>query len=72
MFIHFRSSIKDLKRNMLYEIDEQLDQCSDSAMHNSTLKKVGVRKIRENIISHLKWPFQICALKVKDRNRIIL
>lgn len=52
MFIHFRSSIKDLKRNMLYEIDEQLDQCSDSAMHNSTLTKVGVRKNqREHNIS---------------------
>lgn len=56
---------------MFYEIDKQLDHCTDCAMHNSTLTKlVGVRKIRVNILSHLKWLFQVFALK--GTNTIVL
>lgn len=57
---------------MFYEIDEQLDQCTNHAMHNSTLTKLlRVRKIRVNIISHLKWLFQVLALKLEGMNRIV-
>lgn len=42
-------------------------------VHDSTLTKlVGVRKIRDNIISHLKWLLQIGALKLEGMNRIVL
>lgn len=42
-------------------------------VHDSTLSKlVGVRKIRDNIISHLKWLLQIAALKPEGMNRIVL
>lgn len=42
-------------------------------VHDSTLTKlVGVRKIRDNIISPLKWLLQIGALKLEGMNRIVL
>lgn len=40
---------------------------------DSTLTKlVGVRKTRDNIISHLKWLLQIGALKLEGMKRIVL
>lgn len=42
-------------------------------VHDSTLRKLaGMRKIRDNIISHLKWLLQIGALKLEGMNRIVL